>query len=161
VIDQEVPSKVSMRGRVGIARAPCKALTFTDSPTATQKVGEVHETPLRIACHGTGGFGVGVIDQEVPSNVSTGGTVTQKFEEVHATPYPPLYKGFGVGETLQLDEVPAVAVAGTRRIAKAVEERTKSTPPTAPPTLDRSQPGLPPNTLELCIASLLFNLTHA
>jgi hypothetical protein len=88
VIDQFLPSKVSTMAWGGV---PSTGIPY--QPTATQKVGEVHETPARTFISLLEGFGLGVIDQEVPLKVSTRvlplevPTATQKVEETHETSY--------------------------------------------------------------------------
>jgi hypothetical protein len=138
--DQVVPSHISIRAN----RADAKAAELPAAvPTATQKVVETQDTPLR-SWPFVLGLGLGTIDQVVPSHISTrvisvrwGGkpsgvtaspTATQKLVETQDTPLRLflIVPGLGLGTTDQV--VPSHV---STRVALVEAELSSLTAPTA------------------------------
>jgi hypothetical protein len=121
--DQAVPSHISATV-VLLVGVGWGGVNICSEPTATQKLVETQDTPLRSFSFGSGeGLGLGTTDQVVPSHISTRvpgpgklvlPTATQKLVERQDTPLRRLapVPGLGLGTTDQL--VPATPPVSMR-----------------------------------------------
>jgi hypothetical protein len=99
--DQVVPSHITttvvLLDGLGLG-----GVNMASSPTATQKLVETQDTPLRVLSVGPG-LGLGTTDQVVPSHISTRSlklvlpTATQKLVETQDTPLRKLPPVPGLG----------------------------------------------------------------